>query len=428
MSSSRRDFLKTGALLSAGSPLIVNPAVWSSTPRVRPSDRITIGVIGYGRRARSLVNRLIGFDDTQIVAVCDVADVRIEDGVRQVNEYYTENGAGNYGGCDAYTDFRDIISRDDIDAVVIATPDHWHAIPAVRAAEAGKHIYCEKPMVHTVVEGRKVADAVAANGVTFQTGSQQRSEYDGKFRLACELIRNERIGRLHTIRVGIGVPPVPCDLPAEPLPDGIDWDMWLGPAPYRRYSSVLCPDDVHGHFPDWRDYIEYANGMVGDFGAHHYDIAQWAMGMDDSGPVEVHPPMGGLNGGLMFRYANGVMMYHGGRSGITFYGDEGELHVDRGTLEATPSEILDEPIGSSEIRLEDPGVNHQRNWIDCIKSGERPLTDAEVGHRTNTVCQLTTIGYNVRRPLRWDPVAETFEDDEEANGWLHKELRDPWVL
>lgn len=428
MSSSRRDFLKTGAVLGAGSPLILNSAVWSSSPRVAPSDRITIGVIGYGRRGRSLGNRLLAEDDTQIMAVSDVAQIRLEHGVDQIESYYAENGSDTYSGCDAYSDYRDLIARDDIDAVVIATPDHWHAIPAVQAAEAGKHIYCEKPMVHTIREGRAVADAVEENEVIFQTGSQQRSEYDGRFRRACELVRNERIGRLHTIRVGVGVPPVPCDLEAEPLPEGIDWDMWLGPAPYRRYNSILCPDDIHDHFPAWRDYIEYANGMVGDFGAHHFDIAQWALGMDDSGPVEVHPPMGDINGGLMFRYANGVTMCHGGRSGVTFYGTDGEIYVDRGALEASPSEILDEPIGSDEIHLQDPGVNHQRNWLDCIKSGDRPLTDAEVGHRTNTVCQLTTIGYNLRRPLRWDPAAEEFENDETANQWLHKEMRHPWTL
>lgn len=429
MDTSRRDFLKTGAVIGAGTPFVLDPDFWATPNRVQANERITVGVIGFGMRGRSLTRAVLEQEDTQVVAVCDVADLRLQDGVQRVEDYYAEQSdSDDYAGCDAYADFRELLAREDVDAVVIATPDHMHADPAVRAARAGKHIYCEKPMTHTVREGRAVADAVERSGVTFQTGSQQRTQYDGRFRRACELVRNERIGRLHTIRVGIGVPPVPCDLRAEPIPDGFDWDMWLGPAPYRPFNSVLCPTDVHSHFPAWRDYIEYANGMVGDFGAHHYDIAQWAMGMDDAGPVEVHPPSGDLNGGLMMRYENGVMMYHGGRSGVTFYGTDGEIHVDRGTLEASPSEILDEPIGESEIQLPDPGVGHVRNWLDCIRSGDEPVASAETGHRTNTVCQLTTIGYNVGRSLRWDPEAERFEDDAYANQWLQKERRDPWTL
>lgn len=430
MSPSRRDFLKTGALVGAGTPLILNdPSAWHSSSRAQASDRITIGVIGYGMRGRSLTRAVMEFDDTQVVAMCDVVQTRLEDGVQAVEDYYAEHASsGSYSGCDAYTDFREIIARNDIDAVIIATPDHWHANPAIAAADAGKHIYCEKPMTHTIAEGRAVVDAVRANGVTFQTGSQQRTSYDGRFRRACEAVRNERIGRLHTIRVGIGVPPVPCDLPAEPTPEGIDWDMWLGPAPYRRFSHVLCPEGIHSHFPAWRDYIEYANGMVGDFGAHHYDIAQWALDMDDSGPVEVHPPSGEINGGLMFRYANDVMMYHGGRSGITFYGTDGTVYVNRGTLESDPPEIVEEPTGSDEIQLQDPEGNHQRNWIDAIKGEAEPIAPVEVGHRSNTVCLLTTIGYEVGRDLRWDPEAERFEDDAYANSWISKERRDPWTI
>lgn len=428
--TSRRTFIRTGALLAAGTPLI-SQTVWASTGRSAPSDRITIGVIGYGRMARGLTGHLMNQPDTQVVAVCDVADVRLRDGQRQVNEFYAgHSDSGSYEGCAAYVDFREVLARDDIDAVVIATPDHWHAIPALMAARSGKHIYCEKPLCHSIREGRVIADTVRRHGVIFQTGSQQRSEYEGRFRKAAELVRNDRIGKVHTIRIGVGKPPVLCDLPAERVPDGIDWDMWLGPAPWRPFNRVLCPTDIHSHFPDWRLYSEYAGGLMADWGTHHYDIAQWALGMDDSGPVGIHPPVFDLIGGLSFTYADGVRMFHGNdRNAITFQGSDGEIAVARGFIESDRPEILREPIGSGEVRLYDPELDdHKRNWLDCIRSGKRPVADAEVGHRSHTICALANIGYLLRRNLQWDPRSEQFVDDPEANRYLDVVRRHPWTL
>lgn len=428
---SRRQFLRTGAIAAAGLPLAANAALASTLRRVAPSDRVTIAFIGFGRQARGHLNGLLAQPDTQVVAVAEVARIRLEQAGRIINDFYAAStDRATYDGAALYTDFREIIARDDIDAVVISTPDHWHAIPAIMAARRGKHVYCEKPLAHTILEGRLMADAARENGVVFQTGSQQRTAYEGRFRRAVELVRNGRIGKVHTIRIGVGLPPVLCDLPAESLPPGIDWDMWLGPAPYRPFNSVLCPTGIHDHFPDWRAYAEYSGGYLADWGAHHFDIAQWALDMDHSGPVEVLPPVSGLTGGLAFRYENGVLMYHGNhRNAIDFYGTDGHISVARDFLEATPASILEEPLGAGEVRVQDPGTDdHRRNWLDAIVHGAPLMADAEVGHRTNTINQLAVIGYRLRRPLRWDPVAERFIDDDEANELRDKVRRHPWTL
>jgi predicted dehydrogenase len=430
MTTSRRVFLRTGLALAAGAPLAVGTA-HASARRVAPSDRITIGIIGYGRQARGLTTGLMNQPDTQVVAVSDVVRDRMEQGAQAINEFYgRQEGGGGFSGAAMYGDFRELIARDDIDAVLIATPDHWHAIPAIAAARAGKHIYCEKPLCHTIREGRVISDAARASGIAFQTGSQQRTGNQARFRIAADLVRIGRIGKLHTIRIGVGLPPVLCNLPGEPLPDGIDWDMWLGPAPYRPFNRELCPIGIHDHFPDWRSYSEYSGGYLADWGAHHFDIAQWALDMDGSGPVEVLPPVSGLNGGLAFRYANGVTMIHGNhRNAIDFIGTDGTVSVAREFIQASSPDILREPVPASPERLPDPGTSdHRRNWLDAIRGEARTVADAEVGHRTNTVCQLAIIGYTLRRPLRWDPVTETFPEDTEANRHLDKVYRHPWTL
>jgi predicted dehydrogenase len=430
MATSRRQFLKAGLALAAGAPFAFGPA-HAASKRVAPSDRITIGIIGYGRQARGLTSGLMNQPDTQVVAVSDIARARMEQGAQAVNQFYgQQQAAGTFQGAAMFPDFREMIARADIDAVLIATPDHWHAIPAIMAARARKHVYCEKPLCHTVREGRLISDAARQSGIAFQTGSQQRTGNEGRFRLAADLVRNGRIGRLHTIRIGVGLPPVPCALPGEPIPEGIDWDFWLGPAPYRPFNQILCPIGIHDHFPDWRSYSEYSGGYLADWGAHHFDIAQWALGMDDSGPVEVLPPVSGLNGGLAFRYANGVMMIHGNdRNAIDFIGTDGTVSVARNFIEASSPAILNDPLPAGAARVQDPGTpSHQRNWLDAIRGDARPIADAEVGHRTNTVCQLANIGYALRRPLRWDPVTERFPDDAEANRHLDKAYRAPWTL
>jgi predicted dehydrogenase len=418
--SSRRQFLGQAAA-GAVTPLVITHAVWGDDA---PSERIRIGMIGVGKMGRDHLHRLLGNDRVQVVGICDVVQARIDDALGLVERRSAE--LSQSFDCRAHADFREVLDRDDVDAVLIATPDHWHAIPCVLAAQAGKDIYCEKPLTHTIAEGRKIVDAVKANGVVFQTGSQQRSEFGGLFRQAVEYIRNGKIGEVMTVSVGVGGPPVPCDLPEEPIPEGTNWDMWLGPAPERPFNQILCPIGVHDHFPAWRSYSEYAGGALADIGAHHFDIAQWALGMDETGPVAIEPPKDGESG-LKFTYANGVTMYHGGPSGCTFIGKSGMIYVDRGKLASEPASILEEPLGEGGYRniVSD---DHHRNWLDCIISREAPICNAEIGHRSASICHLANIGYKLRRSLKWDPAAEQFADDAEANALLTREPRGAWDI
>ena len=279
---SRRSFLKSASVASLATAV---PVVWSSaTAADKPSERLTVGVIGVGTMGRGHLGGLLGNAGVKVVAVCDVVKERIDAAMEMVSKRYADKvKSGTDKGCKSYTDFRDLLAEKSIDAVLIATPDHWHVIPCVLAARAGKHIYCEKPLTHTVAEGRWLVTEVAKAKVIFQTGSQQRSEFDGYFRKAVEFIWNGRIGKLKTIRIGVDGPAILCDLPTEEVPPGTDWDSWIGPAQMRPYHSDLCPKGVHKHFPAWRKYREFGGGQIADMGAHHFDIAQWAMNMDQSG-------------------------------------------------------------------------------------------------------------------------------------------------
>jgi predicted dehydrogenase len=418
LKTSRRQFLGH-AVAGVVAPTVITHAVWGDDA---PSERIRVGMIGIGIMGRGHLDKLLGNDRVRVVGVCDVVQERLDDAMLRVERRAVERGESF--GCRPHGDFRELLDRADVDAVLIATPDHWHAIPCVLAAQAGKDIYCEKPLTHNIAEGRKIVDAVQQNGVIFQTGSQQRSEFGGLFRKAVEYVRNGKIGDLMTVSVGVGGPPVPCDLPEEPIPEGTNWDMWLGPAPERPFNQILCPIGVHGHFPAWRSYSEYAGGAMADIGAHHFDIAQWALGMDETGPVAIDPPQEGSSG-LKFTYANGVTMHHGGPSGCTFIGKSGMIYVDRGKLMSEPASILDEPLpedGYRNIVSDD----HHRNWLDCIVSREAPICNVEIGHRSASICHLANIGYKLRRSLKFDPVAEQFADDAEANALLSREPRAPW--
>lgn len=392
------------------------------------SERIRLGFIGIGIQSRGHLKRFVGTSDTQVIAVCDVVTERREDSKRIVEEGYAkQKDVGSYKGCAAYVDFRELLARDDIDAVVIGTPDHWHAIPAVMACRAGKDVYCEKPLSLTISEGRAMVDAARKHDRVFQTGSQQRSEFGGLFRRAVEIIRNGHLGEIKTVRVGVGGPAVTCDLPTEECPSGTDWNFWNGPSPERGYNQILCPKGIHNHFPAFRNYREYAGGGMADMGAHHFDIAQWALGMDNSGPVKIEPPDDKATTGLKFTYANGIVMSHGGPSGCTFEGTKGTLYVDRGKIESNPANILEATIGPDEFHVE-KADNHHRNWIDAIRSRKKPICDVEIGHRSATVCELGQIGYDLRRPLNWDPVKERFVNDDDANKLLSRPMRDPWKL
>ncbi len=420
--STRRQFVQSVAAAGLLGPAVVSSARAASGP----NDRINVGLIGVGTMGRGHLRKLLGQKDVQVVSVCDVVVERRDDAKKIVEEHYAkQNDLGTYSGCAMFNDLREVLGRKDIDAVVVATPDHWHAAASILAARAGKDIYCEKPLTHSIAEGRRIVETVRSNKVIFQTGSQQRSEFGGLFRKAVEHIRNGAIGRVHTVHVGVGGPPVVCDLPEQEIPAGTDWNLWCGPGPLRPYNEVLCPKGVHKHFPAWRQYKEYGGGAMADIGAHHFDIAEWALDMDGSGPVLIEPPAGDATTGLKFVFSNGVEMFHGGPSGCTFEGTTGTIYVDRGKLTSTPETILQAELGPDAWRCH-PSTDHIRNWLDCIRSRQQPICTAEIGNRSAAICHLANIGYELRRTLRWSPSQERFLDDEAANALLDRTPREPW--
>jgi predicted dehydrogenase len=353
----------------------------------------------------------------QFAAVCDV-NARNRDNARDiVNKHY-----GNKD-CAEYKDFRELLAREDIDALLVATPDQWHALPCIAAAKAGKDMYCEKPMTLTIAEARVVADTMKRYGRIYQTGTQQRSWYE--FRFACELVRNGYIGQVKSITVNVGgTCDWWCDAPAEPQPDWLDWNMWLGPAPWRPYTSKIAPGG-------WMAYRDYSGGEMTNWGAHMFDVAQWAMGMDESGPVEIIPPDGKDYPVLTYKYANGTIMMRDkiGKDvpGVLFTGTEGKIEVSRDHLATWPQTLLRQKIGPNEIHLYE-STNHPDNFLECIRTRNRPASDAEVGCRSITVCHLGNIAYWLNRPLRWDPKEEKFPSDPEADRMKSRPMRAPWRL
>lgn len=422
MPHSRRTFL------AAASAAAFSPLLLSRPARAAASERITLGFIGVGTMGRGHVGRFLNHPDVQVVAVSDVVQERSAAAKEQIEKKYAAAVKdGTFKGVELYNDFRELLARKDIDAVVIATPDHWHANQCVAAALAKKDIYCEKPLTHTIAQGAKIVKAVRDNQVVFQTGSQQRSEFGGKFRQAVEYIWAGRIGKMKTVRVGVGGPAVACDLPEAETPKGTDWNLWLGPAAKRGFNEVLCPLGVHKHFPAWRQYREYAGGGLADMGAHHFDIAQWALQMDGSGPTMIDPPADGKGTGLRFVYANGIEMFHGGPSGCTFEGTEGTIYVDRSKLESTPGTILEQPLTEADKKVY-PSSDHAKNWLECIRSRKDPICTAEIGASSAAVCHLGQIGYELKRKLNYDPAKKEFIGDDEANARRDLPARDPWKL
>ena len=428
---SRRSFLKSAMASGVAGPLLLSQGR-AAGQRNSANDRVQLGFIGVGVQGGGHVRGFLRSPQVQVVAICDVVRERKEFHQKAVEDFYAKDKKGTYKGCQTYGDFRALLDNKDVDAVLIATPDHWHAITCISAAKAHKDIYCEKPLTLNVAEGRKVVDAVAAGKVIFQTGSQQRSEFGGRFRKAVELVRNGCIGDVKTVRIGVGGPAVACDLPTQPVPDGTDWDFWTGPSPLRGYNEILCPKGVHKHFPAWRSYREYGGGGIADMGAHHFDIAQWALDMDGSGPVSITPPADPkATQGLRYTYANGVVMIHnefeGEGADCLFEGTKGKIYVSRDSLKTDPADILEHPLEANGFRAY-PSKNHHQNWLDCMRSRKETICPAEVGHRSATICHLGNIGYRLRRPLRWDPKTENFHDDAEANALLTREVRKPWVI
>jgi len=427
----RRRFL--GGALAAAAPLLAPRSAWGSRPRVNPNERLALGIIGVGNMGGGHLNAMLGYGDVQVLAICDVHAGKREAARKRVEqEYGAATPSGTYRGCETYHEFEELLARPDIDAVVIAVPDHWHAMVAIAACRAGKDVYCEKPLSLTIREAEAMVAAARRHGTVFQTGSQQRSS--ANFRLACELVRSGRIGKLLTVNVGVGGPSREKYLPAEPVPEGLDWERWLGPAPWQPYSAERCSGDYSG---GWRHIRDYSGGMTTDWGAHHYDIAQWGMGMDGSGPVEVLPPasLPAINQTpdpdkeetLRFRYANGVTMIHGGANGILFTGTDGKIEVNRGYFKTWPEEIGQELLSPNEVHLyESPG--HHQDWFKCIRSRQRPLCDVAVGASTITVCHLANIAFWTGRKIQWDPARREIVGDEAAQRWLDRPKRAPWRL
>jgi predicted dehydrogenase len=367
-----------------------------------------------------------GMKDVQVVAVCDVVAERRDDAKKRADDHYSKQLGKESKDCQAFSDFRKLLDLKNLDAVVIATPDHWHTLVCIAAARAGKHIYCEKPLTHCVAEGRKLVQEVGKAGITFQVGSQQRTEFGGRFRLAAELVRNGYLGKIKTVRIGVGGPAVPCDLPAQEAPAGTDFDFWLGPAPKRAYNEILCPRGIHSHFPARRNYREYCGGQVADMGAHHFDIAQWALDMDATGPTKIEPPAKG-DSGLKFTYANGIEMFHGGPADCTFEGSLGVIKVSRDKISSEPGDILKTVFAGKDVRL-GTAKDHRRDWLDAIRAKRQPTCTVEIGHRTATICHLCNIGYWLRRNLTWDPAQEKFVGDDEANKLLVHAGRGEWKV
>lgn len=437
MHQSRRAFLKQAAAAAAVTPFLLPSRVWSAeTP---PNSRLTMGFIGVGMQGRGLLGGFLG-QDTQVLAVCDVDTTRREDAKKRVDDRY-----GNTD-CQAYVDFRKIIDRKDIDAVCIATPDHWHALGFLAALQSGKDVYCEKPLTHNIHEAIEVLKAVDANGRVLQTGSMQRSMKE--FRVACELVLNGCIGKIERVECQFGDPAVPCDLPAEEMEPGLDWDMWLGPAPVRPYSSVLSPRGIHNHYPNWRNYREYGGGMVTDWGAHHLDIAQWGLGMDASGPVEALPPeTPGAKRGAKLVYANGVVVEHKDGFGADFFGTEGEVQVNRGKFTfRRGNEVIASYTGqrdtscAAEVQkaekafLQDAKIklydskNHIVDFLECVASRKKPITSEQVGARSAICCHLMNLTYYHGQKLQWDPAKLAFAGGTGDPAWLTRDYRSPWSV
>jgi predicted dehydrogenase len=391
-----------------------------------PNSNIQIACIGPGgsragfRQGLGVTRGMSRKEGVKVVAVCDV------------DKLHRDEAAKAFGAdCQAYDDFRELLRRKDIDAVVIGTPDHWHAAIAIAAMKAGKDVYCEKPLTLTVAEGRQISKVQRRTDRVFQTGSQQRS--DRRFRLACELVRNGRLGKLSRVeaRLPNGTKGGPFE--TKPVPADLNWDMWLGPAPYAEY----VPERTHGSFRHW---YEYSGGMMTDWGAHHLDITQWALGADESGPLRVesvgllHANPRGYNVvtdyEVTYTYPNDVTVVatHKGENGVRFEGDRGWIFVSRGKIEASDEAILKEPLSSGATRLYESN-DHIQNFVDCVRDRKDPICTAEIGHRSATVCHIGNISLRLGgRTLNWDPEKERFQGDDEANGMLSRPYRKPWKL
>ena len=434
--ASRRNFLKTSA--AAAAPFILPAKVWAE----KPNEKLTVGFIGMGKQNGGLLRNFMG-QGVQAVAVCDVDTKRRENAKKNVDAHYKNSD------CRATNNFEEITEDKGIDAVCIATPDHWHSVITISALRNGKDVYCEKPLTHNIHESIEVMKEVEKNKRVLQTGSMQRSS--SEFRVACELVRNGVIGDIKNVNTSFGDPGKPCDLKEEEKEPGLDWDRWCGPGPLRGYSSVLSPRGIHGHFPAWRNYMEYGGGMVTDWGAHHIDIAQWGLGADDSGPVEARPPEGWQQWKskreAVLVYANGTTVTHRNGFGVEFEGTDGTVKVNRGrfsfthkgkeiskfekrgdgSLGAALQKAEKEFLADAKVKLYNSG-HHIRDFLSCVESREKPITNEIVGARSAICCHLMNQAYYNGEVIKWDPAANGFTGGTGKPEWLTREYRGAWKV
>jgi len=406
----RREFLRTAAAAVAA-PYVLTSTALGAAGRLPASERIVMGTIGVGGRGTDDMNGFLRSPEVQMVAVCDVFEGRRQRAKGTVDKRY---GSAD---CTAYNDFRDLVTRPDIDAVCIGTPDHWHAIPTIWACRHGKDVYCEKPLSLTVREGRAMVEAARRYARVVSGGSQRVLEDYGGLARA---VRGGAAGEVKEVYVEVGGPSRLCNLPAEPVPPGLDWEMWLGQAPWAPYNRDRCSGAYGGGtgFRAWRD---YSGGMMTDWGGHKFGGALFALDLQTTGPVEIIPPDGKDYQYLTYVFANGIRMYHApgpdgrGSINITFKGTLGQV-----------------PGRQAERAVSMPGYKGKGgiygDFLHCVRTRERPFRDVELSHRTATVCHLGNIAYWLGRRLRWDPVKELFVGDDEANRWLDRPKREPWRI
>jgi hypothetical protein len=401
MTPTRRRLLKSAAAAAVAAPLIVPSTAWGA------NDRIVMGVIGCGGQGRGDMGGFLGFSEVRVASVCDVVENHRNQARDSVNRKYNSND------CKTTAEFRDIVHDDSIDAVLIATPDHWHAIISTECMKHGKDVYCEKPESLTVKEGRIMTTIARRYGRVFSGGSQR---VWGDYNWFHKMVRGGAIGDVKEAWVDCGGPSGYCDLPAQPTPEGVDWDRWLGPAPYRPFHNNL----ITGGF---RPYREYSGGGMTDWGCHNFGGALFTLNLHETGPSEIIPPNGKDVKNLTYVFANGVRIHHGGGWGgnLSFKGTEGEI-PDRNTKakQVPPPDIhIPNYKGKGGIF---------GDFLHCVRTRERPFRDIEIGHRTATVCHLGNIAYWLKRPLKWDPVKEEILNDPEASRWLDREMREPWRI
>lgn len=423
----RRSFIEKSAIGIAGLTLIPSLRGFGA------NDTINLGFIGLGRQAMFLLNGFMGLDGVKVLAGCDVYGIKRQRFENRVNEFYRNKGTSV--NVKTYEKYQELLEREDIDAVVIATPDHWHALIAIDAVQSGKDVYLEKPLTFTIKEGQMLVKAVRKHDKILGVGSQQRS--DPNFQHAVKLVQEGKLGDIEKIYAYVGAPPKPYDLPEETLPQDLNWDLWLGPNPYVHYNHELNPpirlnppknETIWGA---WRWYKEMGGGFTTDWGAHMFDIAQWGMGMDRNGPVEIIPAGYGDYKYLTYKYTNGIIMTEEPfnkrkTKGVKFVGKDEWIEVSRGYFKASTKSL--EPNLKKESGPYETKIPHQVNFIEAVRAHKDPQVPVEIGHSTCTVCTLGNISYDLGSPVKWDPVKQQFLDSNNTELFMHRKYRNGYKL